>query len=235
MRRGHLNDLGRGNHMRKEPLPLLPEKYVPASLAKRAGARVIDVLVVLTWVWALSIAHILFYIPRYAAANPVGPWGNSFLFVASFVGFYLVYEAVFLSFTGVTPGKDLLNLRVVDYQSLEPLSTAQALKRAAPITVIWLIPYWWLAGLLNVALGLSTLSPGKPRSGWHDRFAKTKVVFYDATLAPGVDTEDARAERMMDFMPRFTNPIQVLPGQMLNYPTTPMGSEKDAKDSSTFE
>lgn len=233
--RGRWNDLGLGDHMNKEPLPLLPEYYVAAPLLKRAGARLIDVAVVLTWVWALSITQVLFYIPRYAPNTSVGPWGKSFLFLASFVVFYVIYEAVFLSITGVTPGKDVLNLRVVNNEDLEPLTTAQAIRRSLPMTLVWLVPYWWLAGLFNAALGLTAVSSPEKRMAWHDHLANTRVVFYDATLAPGVDTEEARREKMMDFVPRFTSPVQVLPSQMLNYPMNPTDSERDAKGSSAFE
>src|SRR5690606_5887410 len=104
------------------------------------------------------------------------PWGRSFLFFVTFTVAYLAYEVVYVSQTGATPGKDLMRLKVLDSTSGALPSLAQALRRALPLTAIWLIPAAWLGAPLTAALGASGIPDTSHFRTIHDRFSATRVV-----------------------------------------------------------
>lgn len=188
----------------------------PAPLSRRIAARAVDALAVAVWVWALSVAHILYYIPRLSKDVDPSPWGEMFLFLVSFVVLHVVYEVVFTSRTGATPGKDLMRLQVISVDCGSPTSS-QALRRALPMGLVWLVPGTWPA----VPLSALIAAPGARGTGRgvHDVIAGTRVVHVpEEAPEPGTTIEDARAQRRRDFTPRFVNPLQLMPSQMLRHP-----------------
>ncbi|WP_195210388.1 RDD family protein [Actinomarinicola tropica] len=189
----------------------------PAPLGRRVAARAVDIAAVAVWVWAASIAHILYFIPRFSQDLDPAPWGRAFLFLVTFVVFYVAYEVLFTSRTGSTPGKDLMRLQVLDAHSGGLPSPGQAVRRALPLALVWLVPGAWPAVPLTAALA----APGARGTGRgvHDVLSGTRVVLVpEEEPEPGTTIEDARAQRRRDFTPRFVNPLQLVPSQMLHHP-----------------
>ncbi len=81
--------------------------------------------------------------------------------------FGLVYFLFFWVLTGATPGKRLLGLRVVRLDG-QPLTIGPALLRY--------VGYWLSLAILF--LGYAWIIIDKRRQGWHDKLART-VVIYD--------------------------------------------------------
>lgn len=197
-----------------------------APLGRRAAARLVDVAAVGVWVWALSIAHILYFIPRFSQDLDPSPWGRTFLFLVSFVVLYVVYEVLFTSRTGATPGKDLMRLQVVDDRTGSVPTSSQSVRRALPLALVWMVPGAWPAVPLTAALA----APGARGTGRgvHDVLSGTRVVLVpEAEPEPGTTVEEARAQRRSDFMPRFVNPLQLVPSQMLRHPWLQRGRGDD--------
>lgn len=204
----------------------------PASFKRRSAARAVDLLTVATWVWALSVTHVLYFVPRWSSQVKVGPWGTSFLLLVSFIVIYAVYEIVFLARTGSTPGKDLMNLKVIHHETDELPTLSQAALRSLPLVGVWLTPFWWIGLLLTGAFGASGLAESRRYRGLHDRISGTRVIVQHPSHHSGLDAEEARAERMAQFIPRFVDPFQVLPTQALNYPGAPKLQGRNEPDPS---
>jgi uncharacterized RDD family membrane protein YckC len=125
------------------------------------------------------------------------PWGGAFAATILYCVVATVYEVTFLAVRGQTPGKDLLNLRVIDASTGEPPSWRSAFVRTLPFTVLRLVPGLVLGTAVVGVMGVTT--PWDPRNrGVHDIIAGTIVVDYDAdadadeTVEPirRVDRED---------------------------------------------
>ena len=195
------------------------EQLRPPSLRRRAAARAVDLTTVFTLIWALATIRVLFHIPLWSDDIAPSPWGRSFLFVVTFTLAYLVYEVVYVSQTGATPGKDLMRLQVLDSSSGALPSLDQAVRRALPLTAIWLVPAVWLGAPLTAALGATGLPDTSHFRTIHDRFSATRVVHVpDLDPEPGTTHEEAEAERRRQFVPRFVDPIHIVPSQLLRHP-----------------
>jgi uncharacterized RDD family membrane protein YckC len=193
----------------------------PATLTRRAMARAVDMATVVAWVWAMSVAHLLYYVPRWSDDVAPEPWGRFFLIGMSIAVLAFVYEVAFTSRTGATPGKDLMHLKVVDASTGATPSLTQALRRALPLGAVWVVPGIWGAVPLTVAIG-ATAAPSAGRRGLHDLVGGTSVVAVAPDEPrPGQSREEATAERRSHFMPRFVDPIQVLPSQIFRHPGAP--------------
>lgn len=193
----------------------------PAALGRRALARAVDIATVVAWVWAMSVAHLLYYVPRWSDDVAPEPWGRFFLIGMSIAVLAVVYEVAFTTRTGATPGKDLMHLRVVDAQTGATPTLAQAVRRAVPLAAVWAVPGLWGAVPLTAALG-ATAAPSADRRAVHDLIGGTLVVAAVADEPrPGQSREEAAAERRSHFMPRFVDPIQVLPSQIFRHPGAP--------------
>lgn len=198
-----------------------PVAIAPASLVRRAGARAVDMLTIAAWVWAMSVAHLLYYVPRWSDEVTPSPWGRLFLIGMSIVVLAAVYEVAFTWRTGATPGKDLMRLKVVDAATGATPSFAQAVRRSLPLAAVWAVPGIWGAIPLTAAIG-ATAAPGARHRGIHDLFGGTTVVTAEVEdPRPGQSREDAEAERRSHFVPRFVDPIQVLPSQIFRHPGAP--------------
>lgn len=122
----------------------------------------------------------------------VRPEGARYLYV----GLLTVYELVFVSRLGQTPGKDFLKIKVATTGTTASPALARAARR-------WVIPLAVLlspdlrvgAALAVVSLVLVAVVPGR-RSG-HDVVAGTWVVGYDADAEEGTDgTDFGRLDRL---------------------------------------
>ena len=170
---------------------------------RRLCARSIDVIAVSTWLFALSVAHVLFHLQLWSETVAPQPWGTWFLITMTFAVFYAIYEIAFIAMTGSTPGKDLMNVRVVDHLTGGRPSFGQAIRRWLLPGLVQPIPGAWIGGALTLGWGATAYADGERRSV-HDRIAGTRVVMKDLPH----DNEEVEARRSQ-FMPRFVDPFQI--------------------------
>lgn len=195
--------------------PLLAEQTAP--LSRRALAHAADLLTVGTWLWALSISHIAFWV-HWADDRPVAPWGEWFLVALTYSALFVVYHTAFVAATGATPGQDLMRLRVVERDGGGRPRFGRALGRAVILGGVWLIPWWWPGALCTIALGVSGARDPEGRM-FHDHLAGTTVVLrLVPELKEGQTVEEAEAERRRQFTPGLVNPFQIMPMQMFRHP-----------------
>lgn len=76
------------------------------------------------------------------------------------------YFAYFWSSSGQTPGKSVMNLRVVSAETGELLDPGKAILRYVG----------YLISALPLALGFLWIIWDEKKEGWHDKIAKTRVV-----------------------------------------------------------
>lgn len=91
-------------------------------------------------------------------------------------GFYLLYNIIFWVWWAATPGKRIMNMRIIDVRSGNKLSWWQALNRA----------FGYVLSLTPLFLGFIWIGLNKKKRGWHDYFAHTAVI---------VGTKQATTER----------------------------------------
>jgi uncharacterized RDD family membrane protein YckC len=136
-----------------------------ASPGRRFMAQFVDGLIIMVPLIALVIVSIVSRgRPDPSAASPFG-W-LSLLWLLGIV----VYEALFLSRNGQTPGKMALKVRVVRPDG-SPISAGQAWGRAFSRS---LLGFTRILGIVDVLMVFS--SEGRTL---HDRMAKTRVVSLD--------------------------------------------------------
>src|SRR5690606_20336801 len=108
--------------------------------------------------------------------------------VGVIVGVVLLVSLAFALATGLrglTPGKALLGLRVVDVDSGRPIGVPRALARGALLGLVSLPTL----GLVLSGFAVSAINdPGRRRRGWHDRAARSLVVL--AATAPAVEPDE---------------------------------------------
>jgi uncharacterized RDD family membrane protein YckC len=170
---------------------------------RRLTARALDILTVGTWVFALSVAHIFLHVPKWSNTVDPEPWGTWFLLTITFAVCYAAYEIAFIAKTGATPGKDLMRLKVADATTGERPTWGQATRRWFLPGIVQPIPGAWISGVLTAVWGATALTDPERRS-IHDRLAGTRVV---SVALPA--TEEERAERRKQFIPRFVDPFAV--------------------------
>jgi uncharacterized RDD family membrane protein YckC len=176
---------------------------VPAAMWRRLMARVVDLVAVATWVFALSITHIFIHLQLWSDSVAPEPWGNWFLAMATIVVAYAAYEICFVAKTGATPGKDFMGIHVVDAATGARPSWGQAVRRWLPMGLVQPIPVVWVGALLTGLFGATAYADAERRS-IYDRMANTRVL----SKAPPADA-DARATRRQQFTPRFIDPLAV--------------------------
>lgn len=155
-----------------------------AALWRRVAARAVDTATVFFLLWVLVVLQILWFMDDLSDRLDPEPWGRAFPATVAFVVLSAAYEVVFLRGNdGQTPGKDLLNVRVVRRADDGNPSVARAARR-------WLLPglaalVWpiWAAVIAVFATGL-TVPFGAARRTLHDHLAGTMVVHFER------DTED---------------------------------------------
>jgi uncharacterized RDD family membrane protein YckC len=170
---------------------------------RRLMARLVDVVAVATWVFALSIAHVFIHLQLWSETVAPAPWGNWFLATITFTLVYALYEIVFISRTGATPGKDLLGIKVVDAATGGVPSLGQAARRWFLPGIVQPIPGAWIGGVATLVWGSTALFDPERRTV-HDRLADTRVM----SKEPPRD-DDERERRRQQFTPRFIDPFAV--------------------------
>lgn len=164
------------------PLRLRP----PAERWRRIAARLVDAATVLTVLWVLVVLRVLWFVPGLTDRFQPEPWGRSFVVTVTFVALATVYEAVFVSrSSGQTPGKDIMNIRVVGPAGDGAVGTGRALARALPVFAVPLVRPMWAA---VAVLAVVTLTLAGRRS-LSDALTRTTVVPYHR------DQEDPTARR----------------------------------------
>lgn len=129
-----------------------------ATVGRRLGALWIDGLILFIPLWA-----VMFGIFASGVAAPDSPALG--LLNIFFYGAPIIYEGLFLSHGGQTPGKKYLGLKVVNPDGSD-ISTGQAWGRAVGKT------------LINICAGIGYLPAlfTKERTCVHDSLAKTRVI-----------------------------------------------------------
>jgi uncharacterized RDD family membrane protein YckC len=164
----------------------------PAPRLRRALARAADAVTVFAVLWVLVVLQILWFMDDLSDRVTPEPWGRAFTATATYVVLAVTYEVVFLRWNGgVTPGKDLVKLRVVvrpvegrgDGGPGAPagLGVGRAVVRALVSDLVWLVPPVGLAIALAGALGAPCALPS--RRSVADMVAGTEVVVYDRDRA----------------------------------------------------
>jgi uncharacterized RDD family membrane protein YckC len=152
------------------------------------GAFAIDAATVATLLWTLVVLHVLWFMDDWSDRLQPRLWGRGFVATVSFAVIAVAYQTVFIvANRGQTPGKDIMNLRVVPSSGPGDVGPGRAMVRSVPFAALVLVrPVSLLVGVA-IALVVSLWTPG--RRSLPDRLAATAVVSYDR------DAEDATARR----------------------------------------
>ncbi len=156
-----------------ERIAELAQERVPAPRYAgfwiRVGAHLIDSIIVLAVTF--PIIYLLFGTPQPAPDPGTGTTVMTTVDLIVWLGI-AVAVVLFWRFRGATPGKMLCGIRIVDANSLRPLSTGQCIGRYLGY-IVSALPL--LAGYLWVGLD-------RRKQGFHDKLAST-VVVREADLA----------------------------------------------------
>ncbi len=179
---------------------------MPATAFQRLAARAIDAVVVLFILFLLVITHIFWYMDELSDAHQYSPWGRSFIASVSYLGLYIIYEAVFHTYNrGQTPGKLAMNIYLtalpaatfgqdnninninsmkspVDTGNIHAPRLYQSLIRIIlPVTPLLFFEPWPLwASLACLATGIPVLWSTKYRGrAIHDFLANTCVIYIE--------------------------------------------------------
>ncbi|MGH9187144.1 MAG: RDD family protein [Acidimicrobiales bacterium] len=156
---------------------IAPRARPPAVLWRRAAARAIDAATVFFVLWALVVLRVLWFMGELSERVDLEPWGRRFVATVTFVVFHAVYEVVFLTRNqGQTPGKDIMNIRVVPLDGGDDVTAVRAATRWLVPGVGVLVPPVWLGAMVVCASGV-TAAAGRRRAV-HDLVAGTMVVPY---------------------------------------------------------
>lgn len=139
---------------------LAKEDLTPATIGRRTAAFTIDELIVsglvIAGAWEkLAAAKDMLTLLSYMDALVV--W---------IMVLKIVYQAVFVSLYGATPGKMAMKIRVVSVDGLHLPDPVSSLKRAVMRIVSEAVFY----------LGFVWAMMDPSRQGWHDKFARTIVI-----------------------------------------------------------
>ena len=165
------------------------------ALHRRLVARLLDALTVFAILFALVVVRVFWYMDSLSDSIQPDPWGRGFVATVTFVALFAVYETVFVSQRGQTPGKDAMKLKVVGHDDDQPPNAIRAALRWALPGALCLVHPIWLAALAVTATGATALAPG--RRAVHDLIAGTRVVVYDADVeepesVAGLDRDELR-------------------------------------------
>jgi uncharacterized RDD family membrane protein YckC len=161
-----------------EGKPAAPEVPLYAGFWERLGAHVVDFI--LWWfMWQVLVAFVgAKYFPEAMAIAEKGPAYQAkpeelipllrFLGAVFTIGvvWAIIYDAFFILRFGATPGKLLLNLRVVQANG-QPLGLLRIIARTLTKGV---------AGIPTLGIGLLVVAFDEQKRGLHDFFSGTRVV-----------------------------------------------------------
>jgi len=167
-----------------EPVP--GEALEPAGLITRMLANAVDALVLAALFLGVrfgltALGAVMVVSPRFVHVLGLGiRWTASVLLVPA-------YHVLFWTIAGRTPGKWLLGLRIVTTEG-HAIGLGRALLRFVGLTIS-IAPL--LAGVLAIAFNAR-------RRAWHDRIARTLVVYDRTPAAPRVRLRLAPAAPVHD-------------------------------------
>jgi len=142
--------------------PVVEEEPVPAGFHLggffiRVAAYIVDAVLVLIIPFVLGTLAGL-------TGEKDRTIGASVLIVAALIA-YLAYFPYFWT-RGATPGMRLFGLRVVDAETMDPISGGQAVLRLIGLWLSFLVVY----------LGVLWVLIDNRKQGWHDKLASTLVL-----------------------------------------------------------
>ena len=193
--------------------PDRPDEARPrGTLHARASARTIDALSVFFLLVILVVCRVLWFMHDASERFRPEPWGRAFVPALAYVVLSAVYEITFVAVRGQTPGKEAMNLRVVDERTMAPPTVARSALRWSVPGLAFLVPPLPLAILAALASGIPAL--GARRRAVHDVMAATAVIRYDANLEEGElrvgrrpRNENAWSRRILPDPPHQPRPI----------------------------
>ncbi|MDX1975534.1 MAG: RDD family protein [Rickettsiales bacterium] len=114
---------------------------------------------------------------EFSDQNALGEWYLHYLYEMKIIDWWLVSGAIQMVILGAailfcwhrwaaTPGKVLLRMKIVDAQSLEPITMRQMALRLAG----------YVLSAIPLLLGFFWIGFNKRRQGWHDKLAHTVVI-----------------------------------------------------------
>jgi uncharacterized RDD family membrane protein YckC len=126
--------------------------------------------------WALTVLHVLWFVPALSERVAPAPWGEAFVVTVLFVLLTGVYEVVFMRWNhGRTPGKDAWHVRVVCGGDGSPPRLLRSFARwAGPGLALLVWPLWLAAGVV-LAWGAPAVVTSRRRA-LHDVLCHTEVV-----------------------------------------------------------
>lgn len=141
-----------------------PVAHIYPSIMSRACAFTIDLLLV------FGITFVFLLIPLVIGAGNIFPLVEFFKvfilpFYFLFVIFHLLYYTYFLAITGQTPGKAMLNLKVVGRGGLK-LDWHEALLRA----------FGYILSSIPAGIGFFWAFFDRNKETWHDKLTGSRVV-----------------------------------------------------------
>lgn len=147
-----------------------------AGIVSRASAFVVDAaLVALAWTATLFVAGAVVAVLDVDVSD-LGDASRALGAAVSTASVFLVYYTVFLALFGKTPGMLVLGIRVVQADGRPPRLLRAAVRTAA----------FSLSSIL--LLGFAWVTIDNRRQGWHDKVARTFVVYDWAAEAGAVST-----------------------------------------------
>lgn len=126
----------------------------------RVVAHIIDGLLILAI--SLPVAYLLFG----SAQPPAEPTPETMMADLVMAAAIAVIVILFWRLRGATPGKMLCGIRIVDAESLQPLSTGQCIGRY----------FAYIVSALPLLLGYFWVAVDRRKQGFHDKLAGSVVV-----------------------------------------------------------
>jgi uncharacterized RDD family membrane protein YckC len=140
----------------------LPTEVTYGGFWRRVGAAIIDSLIVM----AITVPLLLWiYGSEYFFNEEVVFISGPAEFLISYV-FPIVATVLFWKYRAATPGKMLLQLKIVRAGDFGPITTGQAFGRY----------FAYIPSTLVFGLGLLWVAFDARKQGWHDKLAGTVVI-----------------------------------------------------------
>jgi len=162
---------------------------------RRLAARLVDGFTLFFVMFGLSVSVLFVVMGPLTRLLDVEPWGTRLAPTLVFVLIAVGYETFFVSRRGQTPGRDLLNLKVVG-----DAGTAPSPWRSFAHSLCWavvLVPEWRIVAGLVVASVLWLLIDPTGR-GPQNRLTGTWVIRYDADVEEGPVVASKKGEDLED-------------------------------------
>src|SRR3954471_13184285 len=138
-----------------------PDDFEYAGFWMRLGAYLIDVVILLVITIPLSLAV---YGSAYFRPDKGILAGPADAFISW--GLPLLFTILFWRFKSATPGKMALSLKIVDAETLQPISWGKSIGRYLG----------YFVSALVIFLGFFWIGWDARKQGWHDKIAGTLVI-----------------------------------------------------------